>query len=116
MAQIITPINSTTKYFNNIFDPTIGISQNLNDAIYSYFEEYTQNIESAKILTQVVINTAQAQNLNPLDVLQDFKKLDNNELNAYLSLFLNNNRVSTSLLGIKIAPVINPYVSRTILF
>lgn len=87
MAQIITLINSTTKYFNNIFDPTIGISQNLNDAIYSYFEEYTQNIESAKILTQVVINTAQAQNLNPLDVLQDFKKLDNNELNAYLSLF-----------------------------
>lgn len=111
-----TIVNPTTRYFNNIYNPVVGISQNVNDAIYSYFEQYTQNKESAKILTQVVISTAQAQNIDPLIILADFQKLPDNELNAYLSLFLNLNRVPTSLLGVKLPPVTNPYISRTILF
>lgn len=111
-----TTVNATTRYFNNIYNPVIGISQNINDAIYSYFEQYTGNKESAKILTQVVISTAQAQNLDPLQVLKDFQNLSNNELNAYLALFLNLNRVPTSLLGVKLPPVTNAYISRTILF
>jgi len=119
MTQLTTSIadtNPTTRFFNNIYNPVVGVSQNINDAIYSYFEQYTQNKDSAKILTQVVISTAQEQNLDPLVVLTDFQKLDNNELNAYLALFLNLSRVPTSLLGVKVPPVTNPYISRSILF
>ena len=77
MTQLTTSIadtNSTTRFFNNIYNPVVGVSQNINDAIYSYFEQYTQNKDSAKILTQVVISTAQEQNLDPLVVLTDFQK------------------------------------------
>lgn len=117
MTQLTnTNLNPTTRYFNNVYDPVQGISQNINDAIYSYFEQYTGNKESAKVLTQVVISTAQAQNLDPLAVLTDFQKLNDNELDAYLALFLNLNRVPTSLLGVKLPPVTNAYISRTILF
>jgi len=38
-----------------------------------------------------------------------------NELDAYLTMFLNLNRVSTSLLGISNSPIVSPYVKRTIL-
>lgn len=116
MTQITNQGNPTTKFFNNIYTPVEGVSQTMNDAIYSYFEMLTEDKESAKILTSVVIDTARQQNLDPLVVLDDFKKLGNDELNAYLALFLNISRVPTSLLGVKIPPSINPYVSRTILF
>lgn len=40
---------------------------------------------------------------------------EKNELNDYLTVLLNINRVGTSLLGIKNTPVVNKYVKRTIL-
>ena len=37
------------------------------------------------------------------------------ELDAYLTMFLNLNRVSTSLLGLSNSPQVSPYISRAIL-
>lgn len=42
-------------------------------------------------------------------------KFKDNELNAYLTMFLNLNRVGTSLLGINNSPPVSKYVARTIL-
>lgn len=116
MTQVTSLTNPTTKFFNNIYTPVEGVSQTINDAIYGYFETVTENKESAKILTSVVIDTAKQQNLDPLAVLEDFKNLPNTDLNAYIALFLNISRVPTSLLGVKVPPTINPFVSRAILF
>lgn len=116
MNQTTTQVNPTTKFFNNIYSPIEGVSQTINDAIYGYFETLTQDKESAKILTSVVIDTAKQQNLDPLAVLEDFKKLPDTDLYAYLALFLNLSRVPTSLLGVKVAPTINPFIARTVLF
>ncbi|MEY4331479.1 MAG: hypothetical protein RLZZ196_217 [Bacteroidota bacterium] len=106
----------TQTFFNNFYAPNFAINQNTNDAIVGYFEEYTKNIESAKLLAQAVIDTAASQKIDPLQVLTQFQNLDNNELNTILSLYLNTNRIPTSLLAVKNRPVTNPYVSRTILF
>ena len=38
-----------------------------------------------------------------------------NEVNAYLTMFLNLNRVGTSLLGLSNSPQVSPYISRAIL-
>ena len=62
-----------------------------------------------------VIYTAKAQNLDPMGVLQKFSVLPQGQLNSYLSMFLNLNRINTSFLGISNAPITNKYVSRTIL-
>jgi hypothetical protein len=109
-----TGANKTTKYFNNFFTPTFTISQNANDAILSYFEEQTGSTESAKLLAQSVINTAQAQREDPLLVLEQFQKMPIGELNALLALYLNTTRVNTSFLGIKNTPKPNLFVTRTI--
>lgn len=107
--------NSTTRFFNNYFIPNYTVSQNTNDAILSYFEQQTGNVESAKLLAQAVIDTAQSQRANPLEVLSEFQKLPQGELNTVLALYLNTGRVNTSLLGIKNTPKTSSYVTRTII-
>ena len=107
--------NSTTRFFNNYFIPNYTVSQNTNDAILSYFEAQTGNVESAKLLAQAVIDTAQSQRADPLEVLSEFQKLPEGQLNTVLALYLNTGRVNTSLLGIKNNPKTSSYVSRTII-
>jgi len=110
-----TGTNKTTRYFNNYFTPKYTVSANTNDAILSYFQQQTGNLESAKLLAQAVIDTAQAQRENPLNVLAAFQKLPSGELSAILALYLNTSRVNTSLLGIKNTPKANPFITRTLI-
>lgn len=110
-----TGTNKTTRYFNNYFTPTNTVSSNVNDAITSYFEEQTGNLESAKLLAQAVIDTAYAQREDPMSVLTQFQQLSNNELSPFLALYLNTTRVPTSFLGIQNTTKTSPYISRNIL-
>jgi hypothetical protein len=110
-----TATNQTTRYFNNFFLPQNTVSSNTNDAIVSFFEQQSGNAESARLLAQAVIDTAFAQREDPLDVLDQFRNLTNNELNAFLALYLNTSRVPTSFLGLQSTARTSPYVSRTIL-
>jgi hypothetical protein len=66
-------------------------------------------------LAQAVIDTAQSQRADPLEVLSEFQKLPEGQLNTVLTLYLNTGRVNTSLLGIKNNPKTSSYVSRTII-
>jgi hypothetical protein len=105
----------TTRFFNNFYIPTYTVSENTNDAILSFFQQQTDNLDSAKLLAQALIDTAQAQREDPMTVITEFQKLPEGELNAILALYLNTTRVNTSLLGIKNRPRTNPYVARSIL-
>jgi hypothetical protein len=107
--------NATTKYFNNYFAGTVDIDQNINDSILSYFEQQTGNAETARILVLAVIETAKVQRENPIDVLNQFQKMPEGELNTFMALYLNTSRVNTSFLGIKTSPNSNQYVTRTII-
>ena len=107
--------NSTTTYFNNFFKPNYTISQDVDDAIVGYFQTITGNRESGTALSAAVIYTAQTQGIDPITILDEFRKLNKNELNAYLTMFLNLNRVGTSLLGLSNSPQPNKYIARSIL-
>lgn len=107
--------SSTTRFFNNYFVKTDSISVHANDAIVSYFEQQTGNRKSAKVLAQAVLNTASQQGDDPMKVLDEFRSIPTGDLNAFLTLYLNASRVSTSLLGIQNVPHTNKYVARTIL-
>lgn len=105
----------TQQYFNNYFNPKVEISQNNNDAILSYFEQQTGNKETAKQLVQAVIDTATAQNIDPMQVLNVFVNLKTSELSPILALYLNSSRANTSYLGVKIQPKQSQYVTRSII-
>jgi hypothetical protein len=111
----LDPLQSSTKYFNNFFVKDINISSNVNDSIIAFFDQYTGNQTSAKILATSVILTSLAQNINPMSTLAELKKVGRGELNTYLAMFLNLNRVGTSLLGLNNQPITSNYVKRTIM-
>lgn len=101
-----------TNYFNKIFD----ISGPENDAIISHFEYYTKgNKVAAKALASAVMYTAQKQGADPMQVLDDFKKVPVGNLSTYLCMYLNLSRIGTSLLGTNQTSIRNQYVERSIL-
>jgi hypothetical protein len=107
---------SSQQYFNNYFLGPLNISSNQNDAVTAYFQKITNgNRDAAQILASTVIYTARSQGLDPMSILQQFQNLSSGELNAYLAMFLNLNRVGTSLIGINNQPVQNKYITRAIL-
>jgi len=110
-----TGYDKTTTYFNNYTTATTAISPDVNDAILSYFEEQTGSTESAKLLVQTIIDTAQQQRESPMAVLAEFQKVPIGDLNGTLALYLNSTRVNSSLLGVKSPPRNNHFVTRLIL-
>ena len=109
-------INQTSKFFSNYFVPDYTVSIGTNDAILSWFEQVTGDRESAELLAQTVINTAQLNNEDPMQVLDQFMKLPMGDLNNLLALYLNNSRVSTSMLGTVNTVVPNSRTNRTVLW
>ena len=105
----------TTSWYNNFYVSPFSVSQGQDDAFVSFFEKITANKDTAKNLAGCVIYTAKAQGVDPMAVLQQFLTLPAGQLNAYLVLYLNTNRISTSFLGLSNQPKINKYVQRTIL-
>lgn len=106
---------NTEEFFNNFFTKQYNISPDANDAVVSFFEKITDNKESAQALSAAVIYTCLTQETNPMSVLQHFSSLSRGELDAYLAMFLNLNRIPSSLLGVTTTPVTNKYVQRTFL-
>ena len=111
----ISPSTDPRKYFNNLYAQPFNVSANDNDAITAFFEQYTGDKTAGDNLAAVIIYTALAQNLSPVDVLAQFQKLPRGELNSYLTAFLNSNRERTSQLGFKTGTTVNQYVQRAIL-
>lgn len=112
---LVNQSSSTQTYFNNYFTKNYSISTNANDAIVSYFETVTNNTSSAQSLAAAVIYTSLSREIDPMTVLEQFKRLSPGELDGYLTAFLNLNRVPTSLLGITNQPSVGKYIERCIL-
>ena len=79
----------------------------------NYYQGLTnQNAEDTYVYTDGVWTTGDKQYAKP-GPSASYNYL--NELDAYLTMFLNLNRVGTSLLGISNSPQVSPYISRAIL-
>ena len=122
MAEVTTTgnlpqeqIDDTSAFFNNYFKTPVTVSQFTNDAVVGFFEDFTKNKDTAKVLAAAVLRTADAQGLDPMQLVEEFNQLQGQELNAYLTLILNLNRVGTSLLGISNNPQQSQYITRAIL-
>ena len=119
LGPITTGIKDTSfnpaAYFNNLSLPPINVAQNTNEAIQSFFETVADNKTSAQILASAVIFTSASQNTNPMTILTEFQRIPRGELNQYLVVFLNLNRVGTSLLGLNNNLKTSNPIARTIL-
>jgi hypothetical protein len=114
-GNLPTTPSSNNKVFTNFYKNDQSVSQNSNDAVIGYFQSLTGNKETGKTLATTVIATAVNQGIDPMELIDEFRSLNRQELNAYLTMFLNINRVGTSLLGISNSPEPNKYIIRSIL-
>ena len=108
-------VTKTTNFFNNFYSIDGTVSANVDDAIVGFFQSQTGDETSGKLLAAAVINTALQQNEDPMEVLDQFRKMSKGELDVYLALYLNLSRVNTSLIGVKNIPQANKYVQRSII-
>ena len=104
-----------TDFFEQYFDLNKTVSENELYAIIGYFESKALNTEAAKALSIAVIQGAIDQNLQPMEVLDQFKKLPKQQLDTYLAYFLNLTRYPSSLIGLSSKQSSNIYVQRSIL-
>jgi hypothetical protein len=104
----------TQQFFEQYFDKKIAISENELSAIVAYFDARTKNTQAAQALALAVISGAVEQDLLPMEILDQFKRLPQQQLDTYLAYFLNLTRYPTSLLGLATIPVANKYVTRAI--
>lgn len=111
----VNGIDPTTDYFNNFFKPEFDVSGDVDTTIIGFFEKMTANKASAKALASSLIFTSLAQGLDPMEILHNFTKLPKGQIDAYMAMFLNLNRVGTSLIGISNQPSTSKYVARAIL-
>ena len=68
-------VNSTTEYFNNYFTDRFTTSPNINDAVVGYFQSVTGDTDTGKTLASTIIYTALSQGLDPMSLIDEFKKL-----------------------------------------
>lgn len=111
----VDPRRDSTKYFNNFFIKDINVSADVSDAVIAFFDAYTGNRASAQILATSVILTSLAQKINPMSTLAEMKKVGRGQLDGYLTVFLNLNRIGTSLLGLNNQSRTNIYIRRSII-
>ena len=111
----INNIEETLDYFQRIYDDPVSVTQDQVDALYAFFIARTENEQTALALVYTVIVTAFSTRINPMVMLDRFKKLDEFTLDAQLARFLNSSRNNTSMLGVKNTPKVNTQISRTIL-
>jgi hypothetical protein len=107
--------SKTADYFNDYFKTLPNVSQNVNDALLGYFQSFTGDKETGATMAASVLYTALNQGIDPMVLIDEFKRLSKTELNAYLVLFLNFDRANTSLIGISNSPQISKYITRAIL-
>lgn len=107
--------NSSSKdYINNFYKPTYSISSNTDSAIIAFFENQTNDAESAKILASSVVYTALAQGVDPITIVDQMRNMSIDERNRFTSTFLNFNRVGTSQLGVHLPNRNNRFLQRMI--
>ena len=120
MTQIYSNLNTipreaTDAYFSDFFKGTGMVSENEFSAVFAFFNNRAANRSTAQFMSAVLINSARAQNLSVMGVVDQFKTMDQQQTDEYIAYFMNMSRYPTSALGASNVPPVSKYVSRAIL-
>jgi hypothetical protein len=107
---------NTQVFFNGYFSQPIQVSDAVWGQVYGYFLTLTNSSDAAAALAQAVITLTYNNNLNALDLLQQFQSdPKSNNTKALLISFFNSVKGSTSKIGYKNNNSTAPNVARNIL-
>jgi len=110
-----TAENKTRTHFNGFYEPSIAVDGSVWDIVYAFFLKTTGHSESAQAMAEAVLESANSQGLNPLDLIRDLGQFSGLELDQAICMYLNDTRRGTSLLGVSVQRIPNKHISRNII-
>ena len=112
------PVDSSTEvkqFFDKFFVNQISFPSNQIDAVVGFFLKRNFDIESSRSTAIVLLNQARLDKINVFELIDTLKTLTDVQLSQVVAQVLNAYREKVSLLGYRIAPLVDQYESRNIL-
>ena len=103
------------EFFDKFFVHKVSFPSNQIDAVVGFFLKNGFDLESARSTGIVLLNQARADGVNVFKLIDTLKTLTDVELSQVVALVLNAYREKVSLLGYRIAPLVDTYEARNIL-
>lgn len=103
------------QFFDKFYQHKVSFPVNQIDAVVGFFLKHGFDIESARSTTIVLLNQARVDNVNVFELIDTLKGLTDIQLSQVVAQVLNAYREKVSLLGYRIAPLVDTYESRNIL-
>ena len=118
-SQQIPPLpDSSTdvkQFFDKYYVRPVSFPAAEIDATVGFFLKNGFDLQSARSVSIVLLNQARADNVNVFELIESLKQLSDVELSQVVAQVLNAYREKVSLLGYRIAPLVDTYESRNIL-
>lgn len=103
--------SKVNDYFSNYYKAKLAVNSEHYEVVKSYFQSITPSDDAVASLTAAVLQTSSELDLNPVDVIEQFKA---SNIKAAIPMFLNMSRRNTSLLGFLKASKISENIKRQI--
>lgn len=107
--------DANVQAYDTYYSTPLEVSASTLDAMKAFFTSRGFESIAAESVALVVIKQAKKDNLNPLEILDTLKGLDNVEISALVAEIINFNRFRTSFLGYALAFVETEEVARNVL-
>ena len=105
----------TREFFDKFFKNQVSFPANEIDATVGFFMKRGFDLESARSTSIVLLNQSRIDGVPVFKLLDTMKSLTDVQLSQIVAQVLNAYREKTSILGYRIAPIVNLYESRNIL-
>lgn len=103
------------QFFDKYYVNQISFPSNQIDAVVGFFLQNGFDKESARSTGIVLLNQAREDNVNVFELIDTLKTLSDVQLSQVVAQILNAYRENISVLGYRVAGVIDEYESRNIL-
>jgi hypothetical protein len=115
-TDVISGQQTTVKqFFNKFFTHEITFPAAQIDIINGFFLKRGFDDTSSKSITIILLNQARVDNVSVFQLVDSLKKLNEIQLSQVVGQVINAYRENTSLLGYRIAPLVDTYETRNIL-
>lgn len=102
-------------FFDKFFVNEVSFPSNQIDAVVGFFTKNGFDESSARSTGIVILNQARLDGVNVFQLIESLKNLTQVQLSQVVAQVLNSYREKTSLLGYRVAPLVDNYESRNIL-
>ena len=103
------------QFFDKYFVQQVSFPSNQIDAVVGFFLKNGFDTQSARSTGIVLLNQARADKVDVFQLIDTLKTLTDVQLSQVVAQVLNAYREKTSLLGYRVAPLVDTYESRNIL-